>query len=157
MPSTSLLNGVMSNEINPPEVLSNRNVVRSNNVKRNKKQQGRENKTLKLSGNVDLGKNVFKPKTIREKNATKKNAKPTPASQSNTISEIFPPNHHRHNHYEKPKIIRKVPTQNPVTYRPKTSTRAIFIQPTTSPRTSVVDNTTMSEMATKHLEKVINC
>jgi hypothetical protein len=159
VPSTSRYNGLISNEINPPEVLGRD----ASKLRRNKKQQktGKENKKLKLSGNVDLGKNLFK-KQQRRKNGTRKATRPTTITTTqhpNVISEDFPQNHHRHNHYDnrqqQPKIYRKLPpvtsTPSPITYRPETSTfRDLF----TSTIGKSVEETTLSEIAMKILEKV---
>lgn len=156
MLSTVRYNGVISNEINPPEVLSTRDAINQNKLRRNKKQQnnkGKENKTLKLSGNVDLG--MKENKQVRRKNGTRKASRTTAMTTTphpNTISEIFQPNHHRHNHYDsrqQPKNYRKTPKQNDVTSRPETVTQS------TTSAYSNIENTTLSEIATKLLEKVI--
>lgn len=164
MPSTR---SFISNEINPADVVANRSPINQYKLRRNKKQQNNKgNKTLKLSGNVDLGNDVLKQgKQMRRRNGTRKATKTTTASTTqhpNTISEIFIPNHqHRHNHYEsrqQPKPSRKTSTQNPITYRPETSTsRAITTPSTSTTDQPSVDSTTLSEIAMKQLEKVIKC
>lgn len=163
MPSTSRYNGAISNEINPLEVVAGRDASK---LRRNKKQQkaGRENKQLKLSGNVDLGSMGFK-KQQRRKNGTRKATKTTitTTQHPNTISEDFPPNHHRHNHYDnrqQPKIYRlPTPTtssQPQTTNLPETSTATeIFTQSTSRATTErTIESTTLSEFALKLLEKV---
>lgn len=162
VPLTTRFKGVISNEINPPEVLSNQGRLN----RRNKKQQrqgSKEIKTLKLTGNVDLGSNVFKMnKQLRRRNGTRKSTRKTtaaPTQHPNTISEIFPPNPHRHNHNNddrpvRPKINRVTSTPYPVTYRPETSTRAYFIESTTR-NTPPPTTETTTQMPTRVLEKVI--
>lgn len=160
--STQVHASVISNEINPPEVFLNRDVINQSKLRRNKKQQtnkDRQNKQLKLTGNVDLGSNVFKQgKQSRRKNVTRKQARTT-TQHPNTISEDFHPNHHRHNHYdsrqEQQKINRRPTTAStpyPSTYLAETSTpRAYFTQSTTTP----VSTVTTTQTATRVLEKVI--
>lgn len=167
VPSMSRYKGVMSNEINPPEVLLNRDAVIQNKLRRNKKQQisrGREHKSLNLTGNVDLGSmNLKQNKLSRRRNGTRRMSTTTTTTTQhpNTISEIFQPNHHshRHNHYDnrEEKDYRKpepAPTPYPVTYRPETSTTKAFIVPTTTTALpSSSDNTT--QKLSKEAEKVI--
>lgn len=172
MPSTTRYR-VISNEINPPEVVSNDSANQSK-LRRNKKQQinkSRGNKTLKLTGNVDLGNSVFKQtKQSKRKNTRKLTTPSTTATTTtqhpNTISEIFQPNHHRHNHYEnrlethkahKPSVTTTTTsTQYPFTYprttdSPLTSTtRAYFIESTSS-----VPAFNTTALAAKLLEKVM--
>lgn len=155
MPS-SRYNGVISNEINPPDVVTGRDASK---LRRNKKQQkpGKENKQLKLSGNVDLGKNFKKQQ--RRKNGTRKATKPTitTTQHPNTISEDFPQNHHRHNHYDnrqqQPKIYRR-PQPAPSTQPPETSTLRALLTQSTSTTVKSVEDSTLSEIGTRILEKV---
>lgn len=163
---------VLSNEINPPEVFSNRDSVSQSNLRRNKKQQtnkGRESKRLNLTGNVDLGSNVFKlNKQSRRKNATRRLLKTTATTTTttqhpNTISEDFQPNPHRHNHYDsrqhqqhqQKKINQKLiqtSTQYPVTYPTETTTlRAYIIQSTSTLAPSGANTTRILEKVMKHL------
>ena len=179
VPTMSRYNkGVISNEINPPEVFSNRDGKMQNKLRRNKKQQSnRDNRTLILTGNVDLGGlNLKQNKQSRRKNGTRRASKQTSTKKTttatttttttqlpNTISETFQPNHHRHNHYDSrpQKKFQPSPTKSPVvTYRPETSTtRAYFIQSTTTtttPRTTINNNNnTASSLSPKDLEKVM--
>lgn len=159
---------VISNEINPLEVLSSRDAANQSKLRRNKKQQinkGRESKILKLTGNVDLGNNVFRQNKQPRRKSTRKLTNPTMSSTTteypNTISEVFQPNHHRHNHYDSRPETQKVhnplstetSTSYPVTYpttdSPTTTTRAYFIESTSSGPSF---NTT--SIAAKLLEKV---
>lgn len=161
--SNQVPSAVISNEINPPEVFSNRDVINQSKLRRNKKQQtnkDRQSKTLKLTGNVDLGSNVFKQsKQTRRKNVTRKQTKTT-TQHPNTISEDFQSNHHRHNHYDsrqqQSKINRRPTTTStsyPLTYLPETSTpRAYYYTQSTSTPASTV---TTTPMATRVLEKVM--
>ena len=105
-----------------------------------------------------------------KKQQRRKNAKKSPKTtitttqHPNTISEDFQLNHHRHNHYDvrqSPKIYRKPqPTPSPTTTTsqpmiiyPETSTQKdMFTQSTST--TKSVDDTTLSQLATKILEKV---
>lgn len=153
--------GVISNEINPPEVLSNRDGINQSKLRRNKKQQ----KNLNLTGNVDLGRmNLKQNRPSRRKNGTRRISKTTTTTQHpNTISEIFPPNHHRHNHYETRPQHHKLEepersTAAPVTYRPETSTSRAFSTPSTTtinPPTSTVTASSTTQMSAKEVEKVI--
>ncbi|CRK96097.1 CLUMA_CG009532, isoform A [Clunio marinus] len=170
VPSTARFNGVISNEINPPEVLSNRgSTINQSKLVRNKKQPNnrrKQLKTLKLTGNVDLGNDIFKHnKQYRRRNNSRRpptttammTTSTTTTQHPNTISENFQPSHHRHNHYENrqhhPKPSQNESPQYPVAYPPETtSTRIPFIQSTT-PQARIVENTTLSQMATKLLEK----
>lgn len=168
VPSMSRYRGVISNEINPPEVLSNRDGISQSKLRRNKKQQNqrvRENKTLNLTGNVDLGRmNLKQNRPSRRKNGTRRISKTTATTQHpNTISEIFPPNHHRHNHYEtRPQHHKpdepETSTAAPVRYRPETSTlRREFSTPSTTtinPPTSTVTASSTTPMSAKEVEKV---
>jgi hypothetical protein len=158
VPSTSQYNGVISNEINPPEVVGSRDASK---LRRNKKQQRerKQNKQLKLSGNVDLGGEMFKKQQRRKssKKATKTTV--TTTKHPNTISEDFQPNHHRHNHYDirqQPKIYR-IP--QPTTTTTTKAEPVVFFQETSTPKSQPstarsIENTTLSELATKILEKV---
>ena len=157
--SNQVQSSVISNEINPPEVFSNRDVINQSKLRRNKKQQ--MNKTLKLTGNVDLGSNVFKQnRQSRRKNITRKQTKTT-TQHPNTISEDFQPNHHRHNHYDsrqhQQKINRRPTTTStpyPITYLSETSTPRAYFTQTTSTSTPVTTVTT-TQTATRVLEKVM--
>jgi hypothetical protein len=151
-------NGVISNEINPAEVVGSRDASK---LRRNKKQQRdrKQNKQLKLSGNVDLGGEMFKKQQRRKNSKKPTKAAVTTTKHPNTISEDFQPNHHRHNHYDirqQPKIYRKPqPTPAPTTASP----RVVIFQQTSTPKTQSstaqsIENTTLSELATKILEKV---
>lgn len=168
VPSMSRYRGVISNEINPPEVLSNRDGINQSKLRRNKKQQNqraRENKTLNLTGNVDLGRmNLKQNRPLRRRNGTRRISKTAATTQHpNTISEIFPPNHHRHNHYEtRPQHHKfeepETSTAAPVTLRPETSTSREFSTPsttTTNPLTSTVTASSTTPMSPKEVEKVI--
>jgi hypothetical protein len=162
--TTTRLNGqIINNEINPPEVVLTRDAINMTKLRRKKQQnnKGKENRQLKLSGNVDLG---FKQnKQLKRKNGTRKGTKTTTQMTTTTIHpniilEDFPPNqnHHRHNHYD---THRKQPinsTPYPVTYRPETTASRAYIEKksTTTARPSFA-NTTLSEIVTKQLEKVI--
>lgn len=163
VPSSSRYNGVISNEINPPEVVGSRDASK---LRRNKKQpkdrKQKQKQQLKLSGDVDLGNEMIKKQQRRKKKLAKQ-AKTTVATTQhpNTISEDFQPNHHRHNHYDmrqQPKIYRKPqPTPPPTT---ATSQPSLLITQeandlgTQSTTVKSIENTTLSEIATKILEKV---
>lgn len=167
VPSMSRYSGVISNEINPPEVLSNRDGISQSKLRRNKKQQNQQargNKTLNLTGNVDLGRmNLKQNRPSRRKNGTRRIQKTTTTTpHPNTISEIFPVNHHRHNHYEtRPQHNQPKPetsTAAPVIYRPETSTSRAYSTPSTTtinPPTSTVIASNTTPMSPKELEKVI--
>lgn len=159
--SNQVQSSVISNEINPPEVFLNRDVINQSKLKRNKKQQSHNReKTLKLTGDVDLGNNVFKQgkQQSRRKNVTRRPTKTT-TQHPNTISEDFQPNHHRHNHYDSRQQQQKTnrypattSTSYPVTYPTETSTpRAYFTQSTSTPVTTV----TTTQTAARVLEKVM--
>lgn len=156
---------VLSNEINPPEVFSNRDAISQSNLRRNKKQQtnkGRDSKRLNLTGNVDLGNNVFKQnKQLRRKNATRRLIKTT-TQHPNTISEDFQPNPHRHNHYDnrqkqqqQQRTNRKpttTSTQNPPTYPHESSTTLrAYIIPSTSTLAPNMNTSRIIEKVMKHL------
>lgn len=167
VPSTTRYR-VISNEINPPEVVSSRDAANQSKLRRNKKQQinkGRENKTLKLTGNVDLGSSVFRQSKQLRRKSTRKLTTPTTTSTQhpNTISEVFQPNHHRHNHYETRQQTQKAhkppttstpyPSTYPTTDSPSTSTaRAYFTESTSS-----VPAFNTTALAAKLLEKVMTC
>lgn len=163
VPSMSRYSGVISNEINPPEVLSNRDGISQSKLRRNKKQQNQ--KTLNLTGNVDLGRmNLKQNRPSRRKNGTRRISKTTTTTQHpNTISEIFPVNHHRHNHYEtRPQHHKPEPetsTVAPVVYRLETSPPRAYSTPSTTtainPPTSTVIASNTTQMSPKELEKVI--
>lgn len=109
----------LSNEINPPEILS----AHDSQLRRKKQQKdkSKENRTLRLTGDVDLGKNIFKKnkqmRTNRKKNDPKSSVtastipstilSPTTTTTTtttttespNSISQNYQVNHHRHNHY----------------------------------------------------------
>lgn len=160
--ATTRFKAIISNEINPPEVLSNRDAVTQSKLRRNKKQQTnneRGNKTLNLTGNVDLGSNVFKQNRLaRRRNQTRKNTKTTIVTtpHPNTILEILPANHHRHNHYDNRQIHGVTPTpyqRETASYRPETTTRAYVTTTTRTAQPSRTENSTM--MSAKVIEKVI--
>lgn len=159
---------VLSNEINPPEVFSNRDAKSQNNLRRNKKQQtNKARERLNLTGNVDLGRIVLKQnKQPRRKNASRRISKPTTSSTTttthhpNTISEVFQTNPHRHNHndnrqQQQQKSNRKPSTTStyPVTYpTPETSTtpRAYILQSSSTLAPSI-NSTRVLEKVMKHL------
>lgn len=154
---------IISNEINPPEVLSNRESITQNKLRRNKKQQTnrvRENKTLNLTGNVDLGSNVFKQnRTARRRNGTRRGTTTVTTPHPNSILEVFPPNHHRHNHYDsrQPKVYPTPYPTTSTTYRPETTTNRAYVTSSTTNAPEIPQNRTESstQMSTKVLEKVI--
>ena len=108
-----------NNEINPPEIISSQ----YSQLRRKKQQKDKikENKMLRLSGNVDLGKNLFtKSRPFKNRKKSDQNeqklsiitstspsttistttTRATTTTQSpNAISDNFQTNHHRHNHY----------------------------------------------------------
>jgi hypothetical protein len=133
----------LSNDINPPEVVSTRNGMTKSQLRRKKQQhiRAKENRTLVLSGNVDLGKNVFKSQQLRKKKLPKAQV----TTETNRISENYQPNHRRHNHYsdnanrfneqERRRVTQMTTTEYPVTQR-QTTSRSLFIQtePPITPR-----------------------
>lgn len=156
----------LSNEINPAEVLANRDAAVQNKLRRNKKQQtNREHKSLRLSGNVDLGNNVFKQrksmkrKKVQKTLTTTTNTPTATTEHPNFISQVFhPSNHHRHNHNAAERqLTHKGTTQSP---KAMTSTPSIAITSTLRyPTTTLITNiepqsTTSIQIVAKQLEKV---
>lgn len=169
VPSTTRI----SNEINPPEVVANREAINQNKLRRNKKQH----KALKLSGNVDLGSDVFKQtKQGRRRNGTRKATKTKPTQTTphpNTIPEVFQSNHHRHNHNDvsrqEQQQQRKESKRPPTTTRPAASTTTTSTTayprtypPAPTPRARIIESTSTrapsavytTELSTKALDKV---
>lgn len=164
VPSTARI----SNEINPPEVVANREAINQNKLRRNKKQQLK--KALELTGNVDL--DMKKPKQGRRRGGTRKATKTKPTQTTphpNTIPEVFQPNHHRHNHYD---VIRQEQPRRENTRPPTTTSTASpttpntpyprTYPPATSPRARIIESTSTqapsfavtTEWSVKALEKV---
>ncbi|KAG5678500.1 hypothetical protein PVAND_008167 [Polypedilum vanderplanki] len=110
-----------NNEINPPEV-----ILTQNSQLRRKKQQkdkSRNNRTIILTGNVDLGENIFKKSKQQLIDRKRLNNKPSPSTSTtkfttdiitsttpypNTSSLSYRANHHRHNHYNSDDSKRKI-------------------------------------------------
>ncbi|XP_070494780.1 probable basic-leucine zipper transcription factor K [Chironomus tepperi] len=98
----------ISNEINPPEIVS----AQDTQLRRKKQQKdkSKESRTSKLTGDVDLGRNFLKknlnkqPKS-RRRQESRTSTVPTVTTSTtttespNSISQIYPVNPHRHNHY----------------------------------------------------------
>lgn len=165
--------GVISNEINPPEVFSTRDASIQNKLRRNKKQQnnrarGGEYKSLNLTGNVDLGATNLRQQNrlARRRNGTRRTTTTTTTTTQhpNTIAEIYHPNHHRHNHYDnrEQKNHRKpeaTSAPNLVAHRPETSTaRALFVwstSTTAAPTPITTRSSSTTQMTSKESEKVM--
>jgi hypothetical protein len=108
-----------NNEINPPDIVSTRNQQNRRKKQHQNSNKSKENRTLILSGSVDLGSDVFrKNKLPRKKKILSKSVTSAPSilstlapalMVSNTttsttqnpsiISDYYQTNHHRHNHY----------------------------------------------------------
>jgi len=94
----------MNNEINPPEILSTQDAQLRR--KKQHKDKSKESRT-KLTGDVDLDRNVLmknlskQPKSRRRQSTvpTVTTSTTTTTESPNSISQIYPVNPHRHNHY----------------------------------------------------------
>lgn len=137
-------------------------------LKRNKKQHNGRSKerSLVLTGNVDLGtKDTFKTKS-RRKNAIKRINNTRPATTTSTeapinaIPQYLEQNHHRHNHYENMNRYQYDPlttdSSNHVTVRRTTAVTKLF-QPLSSTTTQkpfvMIQNSTKIEIL-RQAEKV---
>lgn len=149
----------MNNEINPPEVLSTQDSQLRRKKQHNK---SKENRTLNLSGNVDLG---LTKKSLRKKNLKSLMTSTTTMTPSTTTTTTEHPNeiptnyqqpspppssnHHRHNHntdFNRYRVMM-TSTQYPIAYQLPSSPPV-----TTAP----LNNETSSSSATsaKQVEKV---
>lgn len=94
----------INNEINPPEILSTQDAqLRRKKQHKDKSKESRP----KITGDVDLDRNMLKknlskqPKSRRRQSTvpTVTTSTTTTTESPNSISQIYPVNPHRHNHY----------------------------------------------------------
>lgn len=148
-----------SNEINPPEVLANRDTAMRNKLRRNKKQQvNRENKSLMRSrgndiidrGEMDMDSNpaiLKKRKRVRhgkkvQKQLLETSTMPTSTSTEhpNDIAKLFHPHRHNHQSSERELTHKTEPTMSTTSNAPLATSTAIF----SNAITSAADSTTTS-------------
>lgn len=99
----------ISNEINPPEILSAQDAQLRR--KKQQKDKSKESRTSKLTGDVDLGRNFLKKNLNKQTKSRRRQesrtstvpivttSTTTTTESPNSISQIYPVNPHRHNHY----------------------------------------------------------
>lgn len=153
----------LSNEINPPEVLSTQDTQLRRKKQHNK---SKEREALKLSGNVDLG---LKKKSLRTRTKTTSTTSTTTTEHPNEIPRNFHPqpppqpssNHHRHNHYNtdydrndyRRTMMTSTTTQYPITYQAITTSHTSSSHQQ-SPINPSITSPPTSGISSKQIEKV---
>jgi hypothetical protein len=153
----------INNEINPPEILSTQDAQLRR--KKQQKDKSKENRTSKLTGDVDLGRNFLKNMNKQPKSRRRQSTVPivttsttTTTESPNSISQIYPVNPHRHNHYNSNnnddeannRRIEKS-SRREDTYRNQQSYSTVS---TMTANSGNIYNTTTELTASKQIEKV---
>lgn len=157
-PRSNAFNGI-TNEINPPEVLTHHDSIDPRQSRQRDKKQG--NRKLNLSGDVDLGTNSLK-ENRRKKLPKKYKSTARMTTTSTTTTErsndlpIYPPrmNHHRHHHNEHHQerqqefIVPETTTPREFITTTTTTTTTTPRPTTTTPRPTTTPTTTTSTTTT---------
>lgn len=159
----------ISNEINPPEILSAQDAQLRR--KKQQKDKSKESRTSKLTGDVDLGRNFLKKNLNKQTKSRRRQesrtstvpivttSTTTTTESPNSISQIYPVNPHRHNHYnsnnnnndDEANNRRIESSRREDTYRNQQSYSTVS---TMTANSGNIYNTTTELTASKQIEKV---